>query len=91
MLERIRSALADGPPAVPIPRDYDAALAPPTDIPALFVERCGDYRATVQRTTDVELPAVVATILARHGVERLAVPEGVPERWLARHDRRPSR
>jgi L-lactate dehydrogenase complex protein LldG len=83
VLERIRSALADGPPALPIPRDYDTALAPSIDIPALFVERCGDYRATVQRTTDVELPAVVAAVLARHNVERLAVPRGVPDRWLA--------
>ena len=85
VLERIRAALADGPATGPIPRDYERSLAASIDIPALFVERCGDYRATVQRTTDAGLPAVVAAVLARHHVERLAVPRGVPERWLTEY------
>ena len=39
VLGRIREALADRPSAVAIPRDYERALPPGTDIAELFVER----------------------------------------------------
>ena len=48
---------ATGRPPVEIPRDYERALPPATDIVELFVERVSDYRATVHRTTAAELPA----------------------------------
>jgi L-lactate dehydrogenase complex protein LldG len=83
VLGRIRAALADRPPAVDIPREYDRALPLGTDIAELFVERVSDYRATVHRTTAAGLPATIAGVLAARGATRLAVPAGIPEAWLA--------
>jgi L-lactate dehydrogenase complex protein LldG len=83
VLGAIRAALADAPVPVDIPRDYDPGLAPGTDAVALFVERVGDYRATVRRATPADLAATVAAVLAEHRVARLAVPAGVPDAWLA--------
>ena len=83
VLERIRAALLDRPPAVAIPRAYEQALPIGTDIADLFVERVSHYRATVHRTTAAGLPATVASVLATHGVTRLAVPGGLPGTWLA--------
>jgi L-lactate dehydrogenase complex protein LldG len=83
VLERIRSALGDPSPAVAIPRDYERALPAGTDIVELFVERVGDYRANVHRTTAAGLPAAIAAILAEHVATRIAVPSGIPVEWLA--------
>jgi L-lactate dehydrogenase complex protein LldG len=86
VLARIRDALADRPAGVPIPRDYDRTLPPGTDRIELFVERVSDYRATVHRTTAVDLPAAIAAVLAAHSAVRVAVPAGIPPMWLARSD-----
>ncbi len=83
VLERIRAALLDRPPAVAIPRDYERVLPTGTDIADLFVERVSHYRATVHRTTAAGLPASVTSVLATHGVGRLALPSGLPVAWLA--------
>lgn len=83
ILGRIQAALADRPPAAAIPRDYERALPPGTQIGELFVERVSDYRATVHRTTAATLSATIATVLAARGATRLAVPAGVPDAWLA--------
>lgn len=83
VLERIRAALLDRPPAVAIPRDYERALPTGRDIAELFVERVNHYRATVHRTTAAALPATVASVLATHGVRHLAVPGGLARTWLA--------
>lgn len=66
-----------------IPRDYELALPPGTDIVALFVERVGDYRATVHRTTTADLPATIAAVLGARGAAGLAIPAGIPDAWLA--------
>ena len=42
-----------------------------------------DYRATVHRTTAVDLPAAIAAVLAAHSATRIAVPAGIPDAWLA--------
>lgn len=83
VLGRIRAALADQPPAVAIPRDYERALSPGTEITELFVERVSDHRATVHRTTDTGLPATIAARLSARGASRLATPVGIPDAWLA--------
>lgn len=83
VLGRIREALADRPAAVAIPRDYERALPPGTDIAELFVERVSDYRATVHRTTAARLPAGIAAVLSARGASRLATPVGIPDAWLA--------
>jgi L-lactate dehydrogenase complex protein LldG len=76
---------------VAIPRDYELALPPATDIEALFVERVSDHRATVHRTSAGGLPAVIAAVLAARGATRLAVPAGLPDAWLAEADVEPAR
>ena len=83
VLGRIRVALADKPPAVAIPRDYEFALPPGADVTELFVERVSDYRATVTRTTADELPATIAAVLGARGATRIAVPGGLPAAWLS--------
>ena len=83
MLGRIRDALADAPPAIAIPRDYERALPTGTAIVDLFAERVSDYRATVHRTPATSLATTIATVLAARGATRVAVPAGVPDDWLA--------
>jgi L-lactate dehydrogenase complex protein LldG len=82
VLERIREALADRPPALPVLRNYEQALPRGTKIADLFVERVSDYRATVHRTSAADLPAGIAAVLAKHGTSRLVVPAGIPDAWL---------
>lgn len=86
VLARIRSALADRPLPVPIPREYERALPAGTDIAELFAERVSDYRATVHRTTVEGLPAVIAAVLTSRGATHVVVPGGVPDSWLAESD-----
>lgn len=83
VLDRIRTALGDNPDAIEIPRDYELGLASDVDRLARFVERVDDYRATIERTTAVRLPGVVAAALAAHDARRIVVPAGVPDAWLA--------
>ena len=90
VLGRIRRALADVPRSespgdVPVVRDYlrvhaerDAAQAV-----ELLAENLADYRAVVHRTTDAELPARIAALLAQRGAGSLVAPPGLPPRWLA--------
>jgi L-lactate dehydrogenase complex protein LldG len=83
VLDRIRAALADRPAAVPIPRDYEKSLPGSVDLAARFVERVDDYRATVQRATQEELPGVIASTLSAHRASRIAAPAGVPAAWFS--------
>jgi L-lactate dehydrogenase complex protein LldG len=82
VLARVRAALADRPPAVAIPRDYQQTLPPRGAIAELFVERVSDYRATVHRTTAAGLTASIAAVLAARGAVRLVTPVGIPDAWL---------
>ncbi len=83
ILQRIGEALADRPAPVTIPRDYEAALSPDTDVVELFLERVDDYRATVHRATDATLSAVIADVLAARVARRIVVPAGIPQPWVA--------
>lgn len=83
VLARIRAALADGPPASAVPRDYERALPPDTDVHELFAERVSDYRATVHRTTAMRLADTIAAVLVARGAARIVVPDGLPLAWLA--------
>ncbi|WP_051845001.1 LUD domain-containing protein [Streptomyces globisporus] len=94
VLGRIRQALSDTPLAPKPARDYLAAHTPddPAAILDLLHENLADYRATVHRATEAELPALVAELLDRHGAHTVAVPPGLPTAWLSattaeqRHD-----
>ena len=83
VLARIREALADGSPAIAVPRDYERALPSEADVHELFAERVSDYRATVHRTTAAGLPDTIATVLVARGAARIVVPPGLVREWLA--------
>jgi L-lactate dehydrogenase complex protein LldG len=89
VLTRIREALADVPSAeepedVAVERDYlHAHLAGAADRTETLTGRLTDYRAGVHPCGAAELPGRIADLLAQHGSTRIAVPEGLPEAWLA--------
>jgi L-lactate utilization protein LutB len=74
VLGRIRSALADRPAAVEVPRRYRRRSD--GDPVALFADRVGEYRATVVRTADV-----TAAIRDLAAAKRLAIPPDLPPEW----------
>jgi L-lactate dehydrogenase complex protein LldG len=82
VLGRIRAALADRPAAIAVPRDYEQALPPGTGLVELFIERVGDYRATVHRTSAEDLPGRIVALLEERGAVRVATPVGLPAAWL---------
>jgi L-lactate dehydrogenase complex protein LldG len=96
ILARIRQALAAAPPPLAvtsgpavtsIPRRYATRAPAGTDVVALFAERAGEYRATVQRVAAGDLPAAVAAALRGRSVGSVAVPDGLPAGWLTGLDR----
>ncbi|KAB1928935.1 lactate utilization protein C [Micromonospora noduli] len=75
ILARLRTALADNPPPVQVPRGYRRVDDRP-DLIGTLVDRLEDYRAVVHRGIDA-LPRLLSE------VDRLAVPIDVPADWLA--------
>ncbi|MEU8009879.1 LutC/YkgG family protein [Micromonospora parva] len=75
ILARLRMALADSPPPVPVPRRYRRVDDRP-DLIATLVDRLEDYRAVVHQGIDA-LPRLLSE------VDRLAVPADLPADWLA--------
>lgn len=82
ILERIRSAIADGPSIEQVPRNYRAAgeLERPARI-ELLCTRIGDYRADVQRVSSSELGLAIGAAFEKHGARRLGIPAGIPADW----------
>jgi hypothetical protein len=93
---RIRGALADVPADeqpgdVAVPREYRTARQVDSVPDArqqaclvdLFVERAGDYRAEVFRSTDSAAPRLIADLLIHEGISRLVVPQGFPDAYLS--------
>ncbi|HEX7298416.1 MAG TPA: LUD domain-containing protein [Solirubrobacteraceae bacterium] len=80
VLARVRAALRDVPAEEPsVTPPYEAPPGSGADPVALFVDRLGDYRATVRDAGDVA--AAVARVCAEHGARRLGVPAGLPDAW----------
>lgn len=75
ILARLRTALADDPPPVQVPRRYRRVDERP-DLIGTLVDRLVDYRAIVHRGIDA-LPRLLG------GIDRLAVPTDIPADWLA--------
>jgi len=83
ILRRVRDAVSDLPPGpVPIPREYSRTHAG-DDLVTTFCDRVADYRAQVRRTTNEQLPAEIASVLAELHVRTVAVPADLPSRWLS--------
>jgi L-lactate dehydrogenase complex protein LldG len=80
ILGRIRAALTDRPVPVTVPRRYRPA-AGAGDV-ELFMERVGDYRATVHRCVREDVADAISGLLADRGIARVVVPDGLSERWL---------
>jgi L-lactate dehydrogenase complex protein LldG len=83
IMGRIRAALGAGVAAPEIPRSYrgpgSSGEAGSAAVVALFCERVAEYRATVTRVADGELPATVARLCEARGARRIAVPPGGPD------------
>jgi L-lactate dehydrogenase complex protein LldG len=94
ILGRVRAAIADVPAAEALAFDrddagLDARYARSGELDAaarlaLFVERCGDYKATVTVCADDAgaIAEAVDAACARHEAQRLVVPDGLSRGWL---------
>lgn len=74
ILARLRTALADSPPPVEVPRRY-RRVDDRANLVEILIDRLEDYRAVVHRGID-SLPGLLAE------VDRLAVPTDIPTPWL---------
>ena len=82
ILGAIRTALADRPAAVEVPRDYRrTSERTREETVALFAERVGEYRASVRVVPVGELHAALSELCRDRGAGRLAVPNDLPEAW----------
>jgi L-lactate dehydrogenase complex protein LldG len=79
ILQRIRTALADGPDPAPVPRDYRGSGG--IGDPGLFAERVSDYRADVHRA-GADVAATITDVLHSRSIRRIAVPDGFPAEWV---------
>ncbi|GAA1632809.1 lactate utilization protein C [Catellatospora bangladeshensis] len=50
------------------------------DLPLLFAERAGDYRAGIHHCTAAELREVLARLLS--AASRVVIPPGLPQEWI---------
>lgn len=88
ILRRVRRATRDvpqdeRPQDVKVERGYrERDDAPREEIVARFAERVAEYKAEVRRVKEADLPGAIAEALKERGVERLAVPPGLPEEWV---------
>ena len=85
---RVRRATRDVPEDerpgdVPVERGYrDRDESERDEIVGRFAERVAEYKATVRRVREDELPGVIEETLRDRGVERLVVPPLLPEGWI---------
>lgn len=87
ILERIRTALRDVPPAerpeeTPIERAYRTADSlDEAERIELFIERVREYKAAVHKVDPANLPTAIAQACAARGVRKLVIPKDLPEAW----------
>ena len=88
MLSRIREALADvpadeRPEAVVVVRNYQQrGSSEHEEIIERFIERVVDYKVTVRRGSEQELPQMIASSCAARNIHRLVVPADLPSAWI---------
>lgn len=88
MLQSIKSALrnvpsAETPDEIPVTREYlrFGKLAKEERID-LFVERAGEYKASVKRVKIGQIKNHIAEACNRQNAKEIAVPEGFDKSWL---------
>ena len=80
---RAASAAAIDAEYAAIPRTYaQGSTLSAHDLLELFVERLVDYDAGVYRIAEDAIAETVAEVLTRRGKHGMAIPKGLPERWL---------
>ncbi|MCX5156932.1 LUD domain-containing protein [Streptomyces sp. NBC_00291] len=86
ILGRIRRAV-DGPDTE-VPRDYlrEHGARTPEQSADLLAAHLTEYRATVHRADEDDLPPLLARLLARRGSATVLVPPDLPPHWLANAD-----
>jgi L-lactate dehydrogenase complex protein LldF len=78
ILHRIRQALRDAAPR-DVPRDYRTEDAREREeIVTVFADRVADYRATVHRVGESEVPETVERIAKDAGAGRIGIPGDLP-------------
>lgn len=88
VLSRIRRATNDVPTGerpedVEFERGYrHADDSSREEIAARFAETVAEYRATVHRISEAELPGTIAAALSRRDAQSLVVPGGIPDEWV---------
>jgi len=88
ILWRVRRATRDVPEGerpedVPIERGYrKEGEASRKEIVERFAEYVAEYKATVHRVNEAELPATIEDLLKQRGVEKLVIPPQLPEEWI---------
>lgn len=88
ILNNIRSALSNVPDEehagdINVSRSYrQQGQLSQKDRVNLFIERVGEYRATVSRVSGGQLTDVISKSCKREEVQKLVVPEGFPQPWL---------
>ena len=81
ILNRIRAALK-GATHGDVPREYRTEDDRTRDeIVTLFAERVAEYRATVHRVREDEIPETVARIAKEVGAERIGISADLPKEW----------
>lgn len=87
ILWRIRRATRDvpedeRPEDVPVERGYRKEQADHAEIVEVFAERVAEYRATVHRVKEDDLPSAIEKALSDRSVGRLVVPPHLPKEWV---------
>lgn len=88
ILWRIRRATRDvpqdeRPEDVPVERGYRREVdARRAEIVERFAESVAEYKATVHRVKEDELPGAIEVALEQRGVRRLVVPPYLPREWI---------
>jgi L-lactate dehydrogenase complex protein LldG len=87
ILGRIRAALGDVPPQerpedVIVDRSYRVVdPRPRADLVDQFIERVSEYKASVRRVNENDLPRAIADACAARGVKRLVAPSDIQDSW----------
>ena len=88
ILWRIRHATRDvpgneSPEDVPVERGYRKEDdAEREEIVGRFAERAAEYKTTVHRVEEEELPSAIDEALGRRGVRSLVIPPYLPKGWI---------